>query len=478
MHQASDELRIVQARVAPGDPHINTDGRDRLSLRYSIYDTLVRRDYSGRFVASLATGWICEPDARTWTLSLRDDVSFSDGRRLGAEDVIASIERVSDPAAPGEMATQGVLSSYLDGATYEAIDRSTLRIVTTHPLADLLDLLVDIAIIPARSAHADDAGPDTPGTGPYRLTNIGDEWARMEAVPGHWAGMPRFHAVRWDAEPSAMERARIVARGTADLATDIGPGGQSLVEMAPGATAYGADTSLCVALLLNASAGVCVDRRVRQALNYGANVDRIVEQVMGGAAVRVNGPLSQLHLGHDPSMPAYPHDPARALRLLREAGHGDGMTLTIDVPTSLPDEAQALVDALAVDYAAIRVTVRTRVHEDRPAYAEMVRAKQIADACCFDSSPLSTYRVLREKLHSGVAGPWWQGYANPEVDQLIDEAAATVDDRSRQRVYRAAYRIIRDDAPWLLLYAPRVIFGRGQRLRGWQPAINGLVRIG
>lgn len=477
MHARGDELRIAQATVDPGDPHVNTDGRDRLSLRYSVYDTLVRRDSTGRYVPSLASGWRCEPDARTWTVMLRDDVSFSDGQRLGVEDVIASIERASGPDAPGEMATQGMLSSYLGGARYEALDARTLRIVTAIPLADLLDLLADIAIVPGRWAHAPTAGAEIPGTGPYRLLEVGDGWASMQAVDGHWAGPVRFGSVRWDAEPDRLQRARMVASGAADLATDIGPDGRRSIESAPDATPSEADISLCVALLLNAAEGVCTDRRVRQALNYGANADRIIERVMDGAAARVNGPLSALHMGHDPNLEPYPHDPARAIDLLREAGLDAGLEMTIDVPTRLPDESQSLVDALTQDYAGIGISVRQRVHHDRPAYAQMVRNKQIADACCFDSSPLSTYRVLREKLHSGVAGPWWQGYANPEVNRLIDEGAATVDERQRQRIYREAYRVIADDAPWLFLYSPRVIFGRGPRLRDWRPAINGLVLV-
>jgi peptide/nickel transport system substrate-binding protein len=108
----------------------------------------------------------------------------------------------------------------------------------------------------------------------------------------------------------------------------------------------------------------------------------------------------------------------------------------------------------------------------------MVRAKQIGDGCCFDSSPLSTYRVLREKLHSRVEGPWWQGYANSEVDTLIDMAATTVDDADRQAIYRRAYRLIRDDAPWIFLYSPLLVDGAGPRLTGWQPGINGLARFG
>jgi peptide/nickel transport system substrate-binding protein len=96
----------------------------------------------------------------------------------------------------------------------------------------------------------------------------------------------------------------------------------------------------------------------------------------------------------------------------------------------------------------------------------MVKAKEMGDACCFDSSPLSSWRVLREKFHSGLQGVWWQGYSNPEVDALLDRAAATVDANSRQGVYRAAYRLIRDDAPWIYLYSPVMSWGLGSPARG------------
>ena len=52
----------------------------------------------------------------------------------------------------------------------------------------------------------------------------------------------------------------------------------------------------------------------------------------------------------------------------------------------------------------------------------MVRRKEIANGVGFDSSPWSTYRVLREKIHSGLRGPWWEGYENTEVDALIEQA--------------------------------------------------------
>jgi len=107
----------------------------------------------------------------------------------------------------------------------------------------------------------------------------------------------------------------------------------------------------------------------------------------------------------------------------------------------------------------------------------MVRAKQIGDACLFDSSPLSSVRVLHEKIHSGRRGPWWQGYQNPDVDALIDQAGATIDHEHRQMIYRQAYRRIRDDAPWVFLYSPLLSYGLGQNAANWKPGRDGLIRF-
>lgn len=175
-------------------------------------------------------------------------------------------------------------------------------------------------------------------------------------------------------------------------------------------------------------------------------------------------------------MSAYPHDPVRARSLLAEAGYESGMDLVLDIPATLPDEAPRLAKQMARQYE--RVGIRTEIKEfsDRPAYAEMVRAKQVHDACCFDSSPLSTYRVLREKFHSVGRGPWWQGYTDPSVDGLIDCAQATVDLNIRRDLYRRAYATISESAPWIFLYNPTLMWGIGPKLGGWTPQLDGLIR--
>ena len=157
--------------------------------------------------------------------------------------------------------------------------------------------------------------------------------------------------------------------------------------------------------MLNLQLGTCKDKRVRQVLNYALNGDELIALVKGGDGSLLNGPLTALHFGYNPSTRPYVHDPDLARSLLSEAGFGAGLQLVLDVPRVLPNEAPHLARTMAEQYGRVGIQAQIKEFSDREAYAQMVRNKLIHDACCFDSSPLSTYRVLREKLHSKIRGP-------------------------------------------------------------------------
>jgi len=469
------KLTVLQSQVRLGDPHVSSDDRNSLSIIFAMYEALVCRDGRGGYLPALAESWTLEDDACTWTFNLRDPVAFHNGDTLEARDVVANLERVCDPDIGGELGSQGVYRSYLEGADIKAVDERTVRIVTVRPLADLLDLLVKFPIVPRRAF----AGlPGTPvGSGPYRFVKAKRDLVVMEAFAGYWGGQPPVGEVYWRAEPDAARRVEALLADEADLIADVTPEGVRKIKATERATVFTSDSSVCTIFMCNLQSGVCTDRRVRQALNYALDVPELVETVMEGAARPLNGPLTALHFGCDPATPPYPHDPEKAKALLAEAGYGDGLQLVLDVPMTLPDEAPRLARLMAEQYAKVGITTEIKEFTDRPGYADMVRAKQIDDACCFDSSPLSTLRVLREKFHSGAHGPWWQGYTNPEVDALTNQAEATANSVQRQALYHRAYRMIRDDAPWIFLYSPTYSWGVGPHVRGWSAANDGLIRL-
>jgi peptide/nickel transport system substrate-binding protein len=466
---------VIQSSVALGDPHIVSDSVNRLNILFSIYEALVAIDEHGGYQPALAERWGVSDDARTWTFTLRKGVTFHNGDTLRAADVVASIRRALDPAIGGAFGTQGVLATYLGTAEVRALDEFTVRLVTAEPMADLLDLMAAILIGPERDL------PSLPktlvGSGPYRIASQADSRVVLAAHDRYWGPAPRYPEIRFVAERDARKRVDALLAGEADVAAGIGIEGKKRLAAAGGATAHERESGLCIIFMLNAQNGPCQDRRVRQALNYALDVDAIIAGVMNGGATRLNGYLTANHFGYNPETPAYPHDPEKARRLLAEAGYGKGLTLVFDIPSAMPDEAPALTRMMAEQYRQVGITVKVVEHGDRAAYSEMVRDKKINDACCFDSSPRSTFRVLREKLHSGLRGPWWEGYRNPQVDALIEKAQATVADADRQKLYREIYTIVRDDAPWVFLYRPTHYWGVRPTITGWTPRPDGLVLL-
>lgn len=439
---------LLLPRIMLGDPHDCTDTADELCLLGALYDTLVRREGT-EFAPALAEAWEVSPDACTWRFSLRPGVCFHDGSPCNAAAVQASLERMARADRGYTLGSPAVWRQYLGGASYTA-EGLELTVTLAEPMADFLDVLVQGFIVAPSALAQLDAGEGTAhcGSGPYRLEARSGDEIRLQATGApHWPA-PENPALRIAREPDADARLSAVASGQAGFAAQVNPaaeldGGTVLRYFAPVAIIY----------LLNAARGPLRDGRVRRALSLAVDRPALIREVLDGQAEPLHGFVSPAHFGAS-SAAVMPHDPGLARKLLAEAGHGSGLVLTTDCPTRLPGEAVRLTKALARQLAAVGILLEVRHHEDREAYAHMVRRKEIQDLCVFDSSPMSTFRVLYEKIDSRVAGAWWQGYRNPAVEALLDEARATPDTGARAALYQVAYRELQADPPWLTLYNP------------------------
>lgn len=432
---------VAQARIALIDPQDCTDSADSLAMLDAVFDPLVRRTGPGTFAPALAESW-SQPDARTTIFTLRPGAMFHDATPCDAEAAAASLRRMADPAIGATLGAPGVWAQYLAGAEITATAPRTLRLVTTRPIADILDIVAAGPVI-APAALSAAAIPDRwIGTGPWRLAAHDDDAIDMTPT------RPGLPPLRWLRAETPEARLAMLQQGLADIATRITPGSTAL----PATTVTDPTEIVC---LFNAAAGPCADPRVRRALNLAIDRPALVQTVLGGHATPLGGFLSPQHFGFDPEAPGPRHDPAEAARLLAEAGHAAGLALTVDWPTRLPDEAPRLLPALQAQLAPLGITLSARIEPDRVRYAERVRDSDIADLCLFDSSPLSTFRVLAEKVDSRPAGSWWLGYRNPAVEVLIDQARTTLSTPDRAALYRACYRLLQADPPWLFLHTHR-----------------------
>jgi peptide/nickel transport system substrate-binding protein len=470
-----DYLRVAQSSVSIGDPHICSDSLNRNSLISNIYEPLVTRVGPGRYFPALARSWSAQTDGLTWLFRIREGVAFHNGERFSSKDVVSSLKRIVDPTLGGSYGTQGVYASYIGKAMFEAPRDDTVKIITSEPMADLLDLISEMPMAP--KDELDRLPNEYIGTGPYHVGSKRRDEMILERNRTHWGKKAYADEIAFIEVPDAKTRSEMVMDREANIGALIDYISTKIHEGSSRTFTNSLKSSLCIIFMMNAQKGPCKDKRIRQALNYGLDIDDVVKQVKLGAATRLNGYLTPHHYGYNPKTNPYPYDPDRAKALLNEAGYNDRLKLTIDIPTAMPDEAPMLGEMMEEHYAKIGIDVELVSYSDRPAYAEMVRDKNIHDLCCFDSSPLSTFRVLREKIHSGHKGPWWEGYRNSEVDKMIDLAQKTFDKKKREEVYQQIFQIIRDDAPWVFLYRPTYYWALSKELEGWKPASNGVLQL-
>ena len=436
------QIVILQRQVALRDPQDCTDQADDLALLEALFDPLVRRQRDGSYAPALAESWRLSDDARTWTFRLKPGLRFHDGSALDAEAAAFSIRRMQRPDVGATLGAPAVWGQYLGGAKIVTEDSATVSVTTEAPTADLLDVLSSGYVLPPHLADAPGFAQAPVGSGAYRCVAAAKGEVRMAANPNWHGGAVAHDEIVWRQEPDAQVRAAALASGAAHVAT-------RLPHDAAGAQVY--RDPVAIIFILNAASGPFRDARVRRAVNLAIDRRRVIAGAVGGAAAPLHGFVSPGHWGADVAA-EMPHDPAAARRLLKDAGYGDGLTLIVDRPERLPDEAAALTTAVQAELATIDVTVDIQVHPDRTAYAEMVRAKNIGDMCLFDSSPMSAFRVISEKLDGRQDGAWRQGYSNPKIETLLDRARATVDPAARVEIYRECYRTLQADPPWLFLY--------------------------
>ena len=373
----------------------------------------------------------------------------------------------------GEAGTKGVYPSYFKNTVASAPEANTFKMELEAPMSDLLDLLVEMPVAPRR--HLDTIEEDLTGTGPYILEERSDSHMVLEANREYWGGEAHYTTVNWVKEGDPSKRLEALNKGEADIAPGLSI--KLHERIGPDVRIAEKESNVCMIYFFNAQRGPCSDIRVRQALNYGVDKQALIDSALDGAGHPLKGVFSPLSVGYDPDVPGYPYEPDRARSLLEDAGYGGGLRLVMNKPYGDGYGTMKLSENLREQYALIGVDVEIASYPDSTfgAYSDYVKAKEIDDMAWFDSSPLSSYRVCREKLHSGYRGAWWEGYSNTNVDTYINRIERTLDPAKKEILFKDIYRETWLDPPWLYLYRPRQFWGISEKLNTWKPGIDGLV---
>ncbi len=443
----------------------------RMSL---LFDTLTWADSTGEQLPWLASSYKRSEDGLGYTLDLRH-VRWDDGRPLMGRDVAFTFDyytsqtftplligvprNVADVIATGERSVEFRLER--PDATFLQQVLGTVPIVPEHVWSRISDPMATFdkkALI---------------STGAYSLSSR-DEAQDTEsyvAKDGYFLGPPFVRRIEMLPAEDPLTALRV---GQLDGAATAVEGTTNAV-LAPfrDDPQYGIisrESGFAFPLFFNMSrGGALADLRFRRACLHAIDRNDMVKRLLtGNGQVGSQGWLPPSHSYYDPGVRTYPFDPAEAERLLDEAGYrrsgqggvrsnpdGSPLRYVLHVPDVVPI-ALAELTAAGLEAVGVEVDLR-RIDLVRLFGAKLQESYDLLIMSYPGPSgvgPSADPEILRGVYHSKPPNPFHKatGYANPEVDRLLDAQLGTYDVAERKRLVGRIQRIVAEDLPVAMLY--------------------------
>ena len=468
---AAQEVRIgLASEPTAMDPHFHNLSPNN-SLLSHIFEALVDQDERQRLVPGLAESWKTI-DATTWEFKLRKNVKFHDGTPFTADDVVFTFER-----APNVEGSPSSFGTYTKGKTVTKVDDHTIHIKTAEPYPLMPNDVSTVFIISKKhgsGAKTSDynSGKAAIGTGAFRFA---------EYAPGnrivvqrnrlYWGKQPAWERVVFRPIKSDPSRVAALLAGDVDVIDEVPSTDMEQLKKDDRVSISQVVSNRIIYLHLDhfrddspyvkGKDGAAIknplrDRRVRVAISKAIDRDTIVSRVMEGLAIKAGQLLPEGFFGVSPKLKPTDFDPNGAKKLLAEAGVPNGFRMTIHGPNDrYPNDAKI---AEAVGQMLSRIGIDTEV-------STMTRSVFFRDASSGspDKGPKFSFILvgwgsgtgeasspLKSLLHTydrdkGMGASNRGRYSNPEVDKLIGEALASVDDAKRQRLLAQATELAIED---------------------------------
>ncbi|WP_138466943.1 ABC transporter substrate-binding protein [Poseidonocella sp. HB161398] len=456
--KAGNTLNVAfAAEPEPLDPY-KIAGRQGLILARHVFDGLVYKDLdSGTFLPALAESW-SRPEPMVLEFKLRQGVTFHNGAAFTADDVVYTLNTVTQP----DYGTRYAISvDWIDHA--EKVDDYTVRIHMAKPFAGAFEMLADaLPIYPHEyfaEAGSEGMTRNPVGTGPYKL---------VSQEPGIRYELERFDDVYEGSPKAGATIDRIVVRTIPEMNTqyaELISGGLDWIWRIPPDQAEklesraqivsGPIMRIAFINLAPVSAGgetPLADVRVRRAIQHAVNREAITRAFAGGASEVLKSFCNPAQVGCSQDVAQYDYDPEAARALLAEAGYADGFELPM-VFAAMP---RPVAEAVAADLAKVGITAQL----DELQYAAGVgkwREEQVpAFFSNWGSYGVGDVAFLLSNFFGGGADDLVK---DPELVDWLTTGDTSADPAERDAVYQQALAKIADEALVLPMYSFNVNYG-------------------
>ncbi len=423
-----------------------TSGTLTFQTLKSIYDTLVEPDPTGKIVPALAEKWAVSEDGLTWTFTLRRGVVFHNGDPLTSADVKATFERIQNKETGSPNANE-----FAPITSIETPDDATVILKLKAPSAPLLGTLASGwgAILPKRlidSKHDFAAKPV--GTGPFKLA----EWIRdgkivLKKNPNYWmAGLPKVDTVIMHIIPERAVQVQGLISGQIDISYIIDKEDVPMLTSSPDVEIKKSLTSLIMVMAMNCSRPPLDDLRVRQAITHAIDKQKVLEVAYGGGKP-IGTFMDYSNAYYKDFTNLYPYDPAKAKKLLAEAGVGKDTVLEMFLPQNYPPHVKAgeiYQDMLA----KVGLNVKIKLVDWSTWIGDVYRQAKYDLTVIGHTGKLDPNGTLSRY---GIKDKKYVRWDNPKAAELVAKAARTTGFENRKKLYDEALGLMAKEVPFVFL---------------------------
>ena len=432
------------------------------------------------FAPELARSWRFSPDRLRLTFQLRDDVRWSDGTPVTAEDVRFTWQAQTSPEV-------GWPSAYVKERIrdVEVMGPKTVRFHFTEAYpGQLLDANEGFVLprhawsrLPfARWADsADWFAENLVVDGPFTIERWrpGEELVLARNPRYHRPGRPRLARVVFRVAPEEATRIQDLLTGNAHVVEGIPAERLDEVEGDPDSRTVALWARGYTFIAWNTRREPFDDPAVRRALTQAIDRDALVEALWHGRARVSASPIPSSVWAHLHELRPWPYDVAAARRLLAERGFrdsdGDGILERGGRPFSFELSTMGTTQLRRDAVVLIQQQLRQAGIDARPALQEpgthLARLGEYDFDGALVSVGIDTGIDLRYAFHSGPPGDSnWGRYANPEVDRLLERIAREPEPVRALPLYHELQRLLHRDQPYTFLWEPQSLVGLAERL--------------
>ena len=458
------------------DPRYATDANSA-RIGSLIYNSLLRADENGRLRSDLAENWSLLDD-RTYSFHIRRGVTFHDGRPLTAADVKFTYDSILEPR---NRSPKRAPLKFLE--SIEQLGADEVRFRLSSPYGPFLEQCT-IGIVPKGAQASADAGytMPPPGSGPFALAAFDSgEKLVLKANPSYWEGKPKLAGVTFTIVPDATVRVLEFKKGSIQLLqNDIEPDTLSWLEKKTDGVVETHQGTTFQYIGINLTHPILKYQKVRQALAYAIDRDRIIRYLLKDQAIPANGLLSPSQWAYDGSVRQWPYQPSLAKKLLDEAGFidpdGDGpkARFKLSFKTTNIDLRRRVAEAMKEQLRDVGIELEIRTYEWGTFYSDVKKGNfhLFSLAWVGISDPDIYYNIFHSKSVPPDGDNRGQ-YRNPIIDDLLEQGRHETDQQRRTAVYRRVQNILHDDLPYVPLWWVKNVIVRKPQIAGFTPYPDG-----